>query len=151
MHFFSGHAKVRFSAAAVYQQGYADNLAASFVYHVYYFPNRAAGRHDVFHDKDFFTGSNGKAAAQRHDAFFPFGEDGSRPQSSAGDLGQNDAARSRSDNGFHAFVFEVFRDFIAEFFRVFRVLEYIEFFYVHRAVQAGSEQEMSFQNSFCID
>ena len=41
-------------------------------------------------------------------------------------------------------------NFLTKFFRVFWMLQYIELFHVHRAMQAAGQKEMTMQNRLCF-
>ena len=63
-------------------------------------------------------------------------------------MGQQDAAGRRADNEFDVISGIPFGDFLTQPFRVFRVLQYVELFHVHRAVQTARQQKMAVQHGF---
>ena len=148
MYFFCRYAEVCFAAASVYEEADAYDIAFSFIDYVYHFFDRAAGGDDVFYDEDFFTRCDFEAAAKGHLAIFSFGENGADAQEARGDLGEDDAAGSRADDGLDAFVFEIVCKFFAKLFGIFRMLQYIEFLYIQTAMETAGEKEMTFQDGF---
>ena len=78
LYVFLRHAEFGLAATAVYEEADADDDAASLFNDVDDFLYGAARRDDVFYDEDAFARFDAEAAAQRHDAFFPFRKDGPR-------------------------------------------------------------------------
>ena len=146
-YFFLRYTEVGFAAASIYQKADAYNVAFGFIDYIDNFFDRAAGGNDIFYDEDFFTRSYFKATAKCHFAIFSFGENGTNAQKTSGDLRENDAPSSGSDDGFDAFIFEMVCKFFAKFFSVFRMLEYIEFFYIPWAVKSAGQKEVAFHDS----
>ena len=130
IYLFLRYAEVCFAAASVYEEADADDVALGFIHDIDDFFDRAAGGDDVFDDEDFFTRSDLEAAAQGHLAIFSFGENGTNAQKTRSDLRQDDAAGRRSNDGLDAHILEMVCKFLAELFRVFRMLEHVEFFYI---------------------
>ncbi len=148
IYLFLRYAEVCFAAASVYEEADADNVALGFIHDIDDFLDRAAGGDDVFDDQNFFTRSDLEAAAKGHLAIFSFGENGTNAQKTRSDLRQNDTASRRSNDGLDAHILEMICKFLAELFRIFRMLEHIEFFYIKRAVKTAGQKEMTFQNGF---
>lgn len=60
-------------------------------------------------------------------------------------MSQEDTARHRSHDGLYVLVLKMFCQFLTKFFRVFRMLKHIEFFYIQGAMQPRCKEKMAFQ------
>ena len=145
---FFGNTEVCLAAGTVYEEADTYDVAFRLVHHVHYFFNGAAGGDNIFYNEHLFTRRNFEAAAKSHLTVFSFGENGTDTQKAGSHLGKDNAAGSRSDNRFNAHALEVVGKFLAQLFRIFRMLENVEFFNIQRAVKAAGEKEMTFQNGF---
>jgi len=139
------------TAAAVDEEADTDDDAAGFINDIDDFLNRTAGGYDIFYDKDAFTRFDMETAAKGHDALFPFRKDGSRTESFADFMSQEDAAGHGAHNGLYILVLKAFSQFLAELFRIFRMLENVEFFDIQRAVQSRRQEKMTFQYGLGFD
>ena len=137
-------AKFGLAAAAVDEEADTDDDAAGFLDDIDDFLDGTASRDDIFDDEDAFTRFDVEATAKSHDTLFTFREDSPRAESLADFMSQQDAAGHRTHDGLDVLVLETFCQFLAELFRIFRMLENVEFFNVQRAVQARRQQEMAF-------
>lgn len=142
------YAEFSLATATVDEEANTDDDAASFLDNVDNFLNRTTRRDDIFDDEDAFTRFDVEATAKSHDALFTFREDSPRAESLADFMSQQDAAGHRTHDSLDVLVLETFCQFLAELFRIFRMLENVEFFNVQRAVQARRQQEMAFENGF---
>lgn len=144
------YAEFSLAAAAVDEEADADDDAASFLDDIDDFLDGTASRNDIFDDEDAFTRFDMEPTAERHDTFFTFREDSPRTERFADFMSQQDAAGHRPHNGLDVLVLETFCQFLAELFRIFRMLENVELFNVQRAVQARRQEKMAFENGFGV-
>lgn len=148
--FIFRHAEFSFTAAAVDEEADTDDDAAGFLDDIDDFLDGTASRDDIFDDEDAFTRFDMETAAQCHDALFTFREDSPRTKCLANFMSQQDAAGHRTHDGLDVLVLETFCQFLAELFRIFRMLEDVELFNVQRAVQARRQEEMAFEDGLGV-
>ena len=134
---FGANAEIYLAAAAVNQQAYAYKLAAMLFNYFHNLFNAAAGGYDIFNNQYAGACRNLEAATQSHFAVFTLGEDSTGAQSLANLVSQQNTAGHRANYQFNIVVFITTCDFLAQTLGIFRMLQYVEFFNIHRAVQTA--------------
>ena len=92
-------------------------------------------------------GFDGKAPLEGHLAIDSFRKEESRSKVLCHFIGQENAARHRTDNKFHIVVDEPAGNFLAELFRIFRALQDIEFFHIDGTMKSAREEKMAMHDS----
>ena len=69
-------------------------------------------------------------------------------QSLANLVSQQNAAGHRANYQFNIVIFITTSDFLAQALGIFRMLQYVEFFNIHGAMQAAGQQEVAVEHSF---
>ena len=90
---------------------------------------------------------DGKAPLEGHLAIDSFRKEESRSKVLCHFIGQENAARHRTDNKFHIVVDEPAGNFLAELFRIFRALQDIEFFHIDGTMKSAREEKMAMHDS----
>ena len=136
---FGAHAKINFAAAAVNQKADTNRYAAVFFYNIQNFFYAAAGSNNIFNNQYAGAFRNLEAAFQSHFAVFTFGKNSAGAKRLAYFMCKQNAAGHRADNKLHIIGCIAFCQFLAKHFRIFGMLQHIEFFNVHRAVQTAGQ------------
>jgi len=144
---FRADTKVHFAAAAVYEEADTNGNAAFALDDIEHFPDTAARSYNIFHHKDTGSRFDGKAPLEGHLAIDSFRKEESRSKVLCHFIGQENAARHRTDNKFHIVVDEPAGNFLAELFRIFRALQDIEFFHIDGTMKSAREEKMAMHDS----
>ena len=142
--------KVYLAAAAVNQQANANELAAVLLNNLHNLFNAAASGYDIFNNQHAGTSRNLEATTQSHLAVFTLGEDSAGAQSLANLVSQQNSAGHRANYQLNVVVFITTSDFLAQALGIFRMLQYVEFFNIHRAVQTAGQQKVTMENCFSL-
>ena len=112
-----------------------------------YLTNGATSGNNILYNQDTLTFMKCETTTEGHLAVFSLSEDSTGTQSLASLMSQQNTTGYRANYSLNISILELLCHCTAQLLSIYRLLQYIELFYITWAVQTRGQQEMPLHNS----